>query len=104
MATERHMSQPPRHRGSRHGAQGTPGIDIAFTREGRAGTRMIRMNASYRHPPETVSTVSVNGCSQSGNPLPGAGTMRRARSTLRRMTSADLVHANGFDVALCFAR
>jgi hypothetical protein len=58
------------------------GIDITFTREGSAGTRLIRMNAAFRHPtPETVSTVStvsVNGRSQSGNPLPGAGTMRQA--------------------------
>jgi hypothetical protein len=50
------------------------GIDIAFTREGRAGTRIIRMNASYNNPTrETVSAVSVNRRSQSANPLPGAG-------------------------------
>ena len=50
------------------------GIDIAFTREGRAGTRIIRMNTSYKDPTrETVSTVGANGHSQSGSPPPGTG-------------------------------
>jgi hypothetical protein len=36
----------------------TLGIEIAFGREGRAGTRVIRMSASYQHQPhETVSIV-----------------------------------------------
>jgi len=34
------------------------GIEIAFSREGRAGSRVIRMHAS---PEDTVRTVSHNG-------------------------------------------
>ena len=38
----------------------TLGIEIAFGREGRAGTRIIRMSAPHQHEPhETVSTVST---------------------------------------------
>jgi hypothetical protein len=56
------------------------GIDITFTREGRAGTRMIRMNASDRHPtPETVSTVSDEGPSKSGDTAPRPGPVRQVR-------------------------
>jgi hypothetical protein len=37
----------------------TLGIEIAFGREGRAGTRVIRMGASHQHQShETVSTVN----------------------------------------------
>ena len=37
------------------------GIEVTFGREGRAGTRVIRMTASRRIPPAvTVSTVSAN--------------------------------------------
>ena len=38
----------------------TLGIEIAFGREGRAGTRVIRMSASHQNEPhETVSIVST---------------------------------------------
>ena len=39
----------------------TLGIDIAFTREGRAGTRVIRMRTSLEHIVSTVSSVRENG-------------------------------------------
>jgi hypothetical protein len=40
----------------------TLGIEIAFGREGRAGTRIIRMNAPHQHEShETVSIVSTVG-------------------------------------------
>jgi hypothetical protein len=42
-----------------------PGIDVAFAREGRAGSRVIRMHAS---PEDTVRTVSHNGKSGSRQP------------------------------------
>ena len=39
------------------------GIEIAFSREGRAGTRIIRMSASHEHEPhETVSVVAGYRC------------------------------------------
>jgi hypothetical protein len=41
------------------------GIEIAFSREGRAGSRVIRMHAS---PEDTVRTVSHNGKSGSRQP------------------------------------
>ena len=40
----------------------TLGIEIAFSREGRTGTRMIRVSTS---PENTVSTVSIVGPSHS---------------------------------------
>ena len=49
----------------------TLGIEIAFSREGREGTRIIRMSASHENPREntvsTVSTVSNDRPSQSEN-------------------------------------
>jgi hypothetical protein len=40
----------------------TLGIEIAFSREGRAGTRIIRISASPENPQrQTVSTVSTVG-------------------------------------------
>jgi hypothetical protein len=49
----------------------TLGIEIAFSREGREGTRIIRMSASYGNPTSmtvgTVSTVSNDRPSQSEN-------------------------------------
>jgi hypothetical protein len=48
------------------------GIEIAFTREGRSGTRIIRMSASHPKPTRqtvsSVSTVSEHGLSDSANP------------------------------------
>jgi hypothetical protein len=45
-------------------------IEITFSREGRGGTRIIRISRSHENPRHetvsTVSTVSVNGRSQSG--------------------------------------
>src|ERR1700733_7870296 len=52
----------------------TFGIEIAFSREGRQGTRIIRMSASHGNPTSktvrTVSTVSNDRPSKSGNPAP----------------------------------
>ncbi len=60
----------------------TLGIEIEFGREGRAGTRMIRMFAAPENPPpgHTVGTV----CDDepriwSGQPPPGPGRVRQAR-------------------------
>jgi hypothetical protein len=51
------------------------GIEIAFSREGRGGSRIIRMSASHaRLPRKTVSTgttVSDQDPSNSANPAPG---------------------------------
>jgi hypothetical protein len=53
------------------------GIEIAFSREGRAGTRIIRMRASHaKSSCETVSnisTVSDHDLSNSANPETGVG-------------------------------
>jgi hypothetical protein len=60
----------------------TLGIEIAFSREGRGGTRIIRMSASHAQKPRktvnTVSTVSAPGQSKSGRHLRRAVVGKRA--------------------------
>ena len=48
------------------------GIEIAFSREGRAGSRVIRMRTTLEHTVSTVSTVRDNG-SRSGSGPPPVG-------------------------------
>ena len=59
------------------------GIEIAFSREGRAGTRIIRMSASHakstRKTVSTVSTVSDHDPSNSANPALDVGHTPCAR-------------------------
>jgi hypothetical protein len=61
----------------------TLGIEIAFSREGRSGTRIIRISTSHHNPPHktvsTVSAVSHEGPSTSGDMAPHAGPVRQAR-------------------------
>jgi hypothetical protein len=62
----------------------TLGIQIFFGREGRAGTRTIRMSAPHQHERhETVSTVNpfVSNASEAAD-LPADG--ERMRQTCRR--------------------
>src|SRR6202022_1202953 len=47
----------------------TLGIDIVFSREGRAGTRLITMRTAFENTVSTVSSVRANGAGQ-----PHAGT------------------------------
>jgi hypothetical protein len=48
------------------------GVEIAFSREGRGGRRVIRMSASHvKSPRKTVSTVREHISSNSANPAPG---------------------------------
>jgi hypothetical protein len=61
----------------------TLGIEIAFSREGRTETRIIRMSASHEEPhSKTDSTVVTVGAvidnSGSGHPPPGAEPIRQA--------------------------
>jgi hypothetical protein len=55
------------------------GIDITFSREGRAGNRIIRMHATVENTVSTVSTVSSIGKNGSGSaqaaPAPPATTL-----------------------------
>ena len=54
----------------------TLGIEITFSREGRTGTRMIRVGTSPGNSVSTVSTVSAarsNGSSGDQTNLPGIG-------------------------------
>src|SRR5262249_44076034 len=70
------------------------GIDIAFSREGRAGNRVIRIHAS---PEDTVRTVSDNGKPSCSRQLPlrmaddvGAGSHRADLTGLASvMTTGD---------------
>jgi hypothetical protein len=59
------------------------GIEIAFSREGRAGTRIIMMSAVHpRSSGKIVSSVGVVSCagpSNSGHPAPGAGHIHQSR-------------------------
>jgi hypothetical protein len=59
------------------------GIEIAFSREGRGGTRIIRMSASHAKrngkTVSTVSTVSDHDPSNSANPALGVGHTPCAR-------------------------
>ena len=50
----------------------TLGIEITFSREGRAGTRMIRVSTSAEHTVRTVSSVRHNGSRLDQNMLIGA--------------------------------
>ncbi len=66
----------------------TLGIEVVFSREGRAGTRMIRMSAAPENPPRktvrAVSTVRDNG------PRPGSRHPRRGqRVRVNRANDAD---------------
>jgi len=47
----------------------TPGIEVTFFREGRAGTRMISVSTSAEHTVSTVSSVRHQG-SRSGSKQP----------------------------------
>ena len=64
----------------------TLGIEIDFGREGRLGTRIIRISAVPENPPrKTVSTVRGDGPPRpgyqwSGPPLPEPGSVRPSRS------------------------
>ena len=49
------------------------GIDIAFSREGRAGSRVIRMRTSLESTVSTVSSVTNSG--------PEAGSEQQSRGT-----------------------
>ena len=56
------------------------GIEIEFSREGRGGTRIIRMSASHaKRNGKTVSTVSDHDPSNSANPALGVGHTPCAR-------------------------
>ena len=51
----------------------TLGIEVTFSREGRAGTRMINVSTSAEHTVSTVSSVRDDGSlSWSGQPRPGS--------------------------------
>jgi hypothetical protein len=73
----------------------TLGIEIAFNREWRAGTRIIRMSAPHENPTRkiisavsTVGTIIDDGRSESGHPPP-------ARSLfVNRADDADGADAN----------
>ena len=46
------------------------GIDIAFSREGRAGNRVIRMRATRENTVGTVSSVGEGGSRSTGKTTP----------------------------------
>jgi hypothetical protein len=48
----------------------TLGIDITFTREGRSGTRVIRMRTFLENTVSTVSSVSESGTEPGGSASP----------------------------------
>jgi hypothetical protein len=56
------------------------GIDITFSREGRAGNRIIRMRATHENTVSTVCTVSSSGDNGAG--LAQAAPAPPGRTTL----------------------
>jgi hypothetical protein len=57
----------------------TLGIEIAFGREGRAGTRIIRMNAAPENPSrKIVSSVGNDGPPWSGHSPPERGSVQQS--------------------------
>jgi hypothetical protein len=53
----------------------TLGIEVTFSREGRAGTRMISVSTSAEHTVSTVSSVRHNGSRLDQNIVAGAETV-----------------------------
>jgi hypothetical protein len=91
------------------------GIDITFSREGRAGSRIIRIRATLENTVSTVSTVSSigdngAGVAQAAPPLPATALPDRVcgdRQELARLghvsgTGADDADGADANAAFCF--
>jgi hypothetical protein len=75
----------------------TIGIDITFTREGRSGTRVIRMRTFLENTVSTVSSVSESGTEPGGSASPIYDENGRLGSRPTQVLSTEADDADGAD-------